>query len=117
MTQDMSVESGNTDENGESEPYAEGSVLTALLGDGPKVKILAALLSEPDNDFNVTDISRLAGVSRNTVYRHLDDLMTVDVVKHNRDIGDSHMYKINRDSKVARKLAEIEWDLIDTIFE
>lgn len=113
----MNTKSDGTDGSSDREPYAEGSVLTVLLGDDPKVKILAALLSESNRDFNVTDISRLAGVSRNTVYRHLDDLMTVNVVEHTRDMGDSHMYQVNRDSAVAEKLAEIEWDLIDTIYE
>jgi len=113
----MSEVSGNTggDSNGGS--YADGSALTVLLGDGARVKILAALLSEDSRDFNVTDIARLAGVSRNTVYKHLDELVSIGVVEESRKIGDSRMYQINRSSETAKKLAEIEWDLMDSMFE
>jgi DNA-binding phage protein len=53
--------------------YAEGTALTEMLGNGPKVKILAAFLAEPEYDLNKTEVADTAGVSRNTVYRHLDD--------------------------------------------
>jgi predicted transcriptional regulator len=113
----MSKVSGNAGASDNEESYADGSALTVLLGSGAKVKILVALLSEVSQDFNVTDIARLAGVSRNTVYSHLDGLVSVGVVEESRKIGDSHMYKINQESEVAKGLAEMEWNLMDAMFE
>ena len=110
----MATSGETTSQNGS---YAEGSVLTLLLGNNPKVKILASLLSENDHDINATDIARLAGVSRSTVYRHLDDLQELGVVVHTRDVGGSPMYRINRDSQVAEDLAQLEWDLLDVVPE
>lgn len=95
-----------------TETYAEGSVLTELLGDHPKVKILTALLSENDHDITITDISELAGLSRSAVYDHIDDLIGLNVVHKTREIGGSPMYEINRESDVAEDLAHLEWDLI-----
>lgn len=97
----------------EGEAFAEESVLTFIFGDGPKVRLMAAFLGFPDRDHNVTDLARLAGVSRNTVYRHIDDLLNVGVVTKTRKLGDSPMYQINKDSEVARLLAEVEWELIE----
>jgi DNA-binding transcriptional ArsR family regulator len=100
------------DTKSDSEPYAEHTALTELLGDHPKVKILAALLSE-GHDINVSQIADLAGTSRSTVYNHIDGLIELNVVEHTRDVGGSPMYRINRDSAVATKLAQLEWDLLD----
>jgi predicted ArsR family transcriptional regulator len=97
------------------ETYADDTVLTKLLGESPKVKIIASLLSENDVDLNVTDIADLAGLHRTTVYDHIDDLIDLDVVVETRTVGGSPMYQINRDSDVAEDLAQLEWDLLDAI--
>jgi len=99
------------------EPYAEGTALTKLLGDGPKVKILSAFLADPGWDHNVTEIAEMAGVSRNTVYRHIDDLTDLGVVERTRERGGSPQYQINKDNTAAKKLAELEWELVDVAFE
>lgn len=96
--------------------YAEGAALTEMLGDGPKVKILSAFLAEPDYDLNKTEVAEMAGVSRNTVYRHLDDLTEMGVVVETRETGGSQRYKINKANPAAKKLAELEWELIDVLF-
>lgn len=93
--------------------YAEGSALTRLFGNHPKVKILAALLSESDRDITKSDIAELAGVHRTTVYDHLEDLEELGVVEETRRVKGSPMYQINRDSKVAEDVAQLEWDLMD----
>lgn len=107
---------GDSDSDPESEAYAEGTALTKLLGEGPKVKILAAFLAEPDLDHNVTDVARLAGVTRKTVYSHLDDLLELGVVEQTRETGGSPRYKIDTDDAAAKKLAELEWELVDRAF-
>lgn len=105
----------NSETGTNEEPYSENTVLTDLFGNSPKVKILSALLSETDQDINVTQIAKLAGVSRSTVYDHLDDLVELNVVEHTRDVGGSPMYRLNRDSDVAEDLAQTEWDLLSAI--
>lgn len=107
----------NLDSNERDEPYAEGTALTKLLGDGPKVKILSAFLADPEWDHNITEIAEMAGVSRNTVYRHIDDLTSLGVVKKTRQRGGSTQYQINKDNAAAKKLAELEWELVDVAFE
>lgn len=105
----------NSKNEADEEAYSENTVLTDLLGDNPKVKILATLLSETDQDINVTQIAELAGVSRSTVYDHLDDLLELNVVEHTRDVGGSPMYRLNRESDVAEDLATLEWDLLSAV--
>lgn len=103
----------STLQNRPETPYADGTVLTQALGTHAKVKILAAFLSESDRDLNVTDIARLAGIDRSTLYEHLDDLLAFGLVVETREVGNSTMYQINRESDAAKALAELEWELID----
>jgi predicted ArsR family transcriptional regulator len=100
-----------------TDTYAQGTVLTDLLGESAKVKIIAALLSENDVDLNATQIADLAGIHRTTVYDHLEDLQRLTVVEQTRTVGGSPMYKIDRNSDVAEGLAQLEWDLLDVVAE
>ena len=96
----------------EDAPFAEQSALTDLLGDHPKAKILAVLTSE-SRDINITRLSDLAGCSRSTIYNHIDDLIELGAVEQTRKVGGSPLYQLNRDSSVAKKLAQLEWDLVE----
>lgn len=99
-----------------SQAYAEQTALTKLLGDHPKVKILSSLLSE-GQDINVSQIADLTGMSRSTVYNHIDELINLNVIEHTRDIGGSPLYQINRDSEPGKLLAQLEWKLLDEFEE
>lgn len=100
-----------------ADTYAEGSALTQLFGETPKVKIIAALLSESDTELSVSEIADLAGIHRTTVYDHLEELGQLGVVDETRKVAGSQMYRINRDSSVAEDVAQLEWDLLDVIAE
>lgn len=99
------------------EAYADDTVLTDVLGDHPKTKILIALIGEADRDHNPTDIARLAGIDRSTFYAHIDDLMAYDLVNLTRTSGQSTMYQINKDSPATKGLAKLEWDLVEFLDE
>lgn len=94
-------------ETGES-AYGEGTPLTHVFGDNARVQILSALLSERDRDLNVTDVARLAGVSRSTVYDHLEELQELHLVVNTREVGGAPMYQINNDSQIVQRIDEIE---------
>ncbi len=101
----------------EGEAYAEDTALTKLFGGHAKSRIIAAVLSEADQDLNVTQIAELAGVTRKTVYEHIDDLVALGVIEHTRDVAGSKMYQVDRDDDIAEKIAELEWQLIDRVDE
>ena len=106
-----------TETKEDAEPYAEDSVLKEVFGNHAEPKILAALLSEPDQDLNVTQISELAGVSRKTVYQHLDRFVDLGLVEQPREVAGSKMYVIDTEDEAAEKLAEFEWEMIDRVAE
>ena len=61
----------NLESNEGDEAYAEGTALTKLLGDGPKVKILSAFLADPDWDHNITEIANNIVVYPNVNNLHI----------------------------------------------
>lgn len=101
--------------NGENRAYGEHSALSALLGEGARVLIIAALLSEDHRDMEVKRIAELAGVHRTTVYDHLEDLEDLDVVVNTRSVAGSPLYQINQDSPIAQGLKTLEMDLLDVV--
>lgn len=105
------------DSETDDESAADDTVLTDVLGTHAKVKILVALLGENDRDLNATEIARLAGIDRSTFYDHLDDLLAYGMLVETRQVGNSQMYRINRDNPAAEALAEMEWELLDYVEE
>jgi predicted transcriptional regulator len=94
-----------------TDSYAEHSALTTLVGESPPAKILAALLKTPGS-LTTTRIAELGGMSRSSVYKYIDLLININVVtKESR--GNTTVYSINKQSPVAQKLAELEYELVD----
>lgn len=101
----------------ETEDAAENTVLTNVLGNHGKVKILTVLLARTGRDLNATEIARLAGIDPSTFHEHVDDLLDYGLVVQTRTVGNSPMYQINRDSAAAEALAQFEWELLDEVEE
>lgn len=93
----------------------EGGVVIEVLGDHPKTRILLALLTDPDRDYNVTDIARLAGTDRSTVYRHIDSLIEFGLIERTRKSGNAPMYQINHESAAAEAFSHFEWKVIEAL--
>jgi predicted transcriptional regulator len=95
----------------------EGTVVLGVLGDHPKTRILLALLTDPDRDYNMTDIARLSDTDRSTVHRHMGDLLEYGVIAKTRKAGNAWMYQINRDNGAAEAFATFEWEAIKALSE
>lgn len=104
----------STDAEPDGAPYAEQTAITRVLGDHPKVKILSVLSSQ-GRDISVSQIAEQSGMSRSTVYNHIDDLQAVNVVVQTRKVGGSPLYQLNRDDEAAEKFAQLEWAVIDNV--
>lgn len=111
------MSNADLEQSGADETGPEGSVVLDVLGDHPKTRILLALLTNPDRDYNVTDIATLADTDRSTVYRHLDDLLDVELVVQTRKAGNAPMYQLNKESEAAQAFGQFEWKLVTTLGE
>lgn len=107
----------NPTQTEETDAGPEGSVVLGVLGDHPKTRILLALLTNPNRDYNMTDIARLSDTDRSTVHRHIDDLRDYGVVSRTRKAGNAWMYQINRDNGAAEAFATFEWETMKALGE
>jgi len=99
------------------EPYADDTVLSDVLGDHAKIRILSVMLANPEKDLNASEVARQAGIDRSSFYRNIDSLRAYGLVEIARTVGNSKMYQINKDSEAAKALGNFEWALLDVISE
>ena len=97
-----------------STSYPERALLTDLIGDRVRGKVLAVLLKEAHRDHTAKDIAEMADVHRSSVYPHLHELQEIGFVE-SRKVGRTHLYQINKDSEVAQSLKQTEETLINEV--
>lgn len=97
----------------EFDDYPDGTLHIKLFGDNPRGRVLTVLVGKHTTDLSISEIARLAGVSRSTIYDQniIEDLQDLGVVVKTREVGQGKMYQLNPDNPVAVKLAEINRNL------
>lgn len=102
--------SGEMDHIVDPDSYGDEAPLTHLLGDSARVRVIGAFVAEKGNDINISEVARLAGIARSTVYNHIGPLERIGVIEHTRDLGDgySSLYQLNEDSHLAEMLFKLE---------
>ncbi|MCP8314174.1 MAG: winged helix-turn-helix transcriptional regulator [archaeon] len=85
----------------------ESSLLIRYLGDSPKLRIIDYMLYFPLNDFTKKEILEEVGMSKQTFYKHFDDLIKEGIVTATRKIARATLYRVNRQHPVVKKLDEL----------
>lgn len=85
----------------------EETILTHLLGNTPKVKIIDLLLIGRRFDYSITDMAEYADVGRSTIYRMLDDMLKKEIIKPTRRLGRIQLYQINMENPSVNALWEM----------
>lgn len=106
-----------TQTTGDIKNYGDDAPLTYLLGNSARIRILSAFVAEKGSDISVSEIARLAGVARSTVYNHIGTLEKLDIIIHTRDTENGHSphYQLNEDNPVAILCYELEGEMIQTL--
>lgn len=102
-------------QNGEA--YGDNTILADVIGTEAKVRILSVLLADHNRDLNASDVARMAGIDRSTFYDHIDTLRAYGIVEQTRKVGNSKMYRINKESEAAKALGKFEWKLANVVAE
>jgi DNA-binding transcriptional ArsR family regulator len=88
------------------------SIFIQIMGDSPSVRVIDYLLTERDLDFSISDLSRNVSLGRTTLYKVWDSFLKYNIVVHTRFIGNSKLYKLNKENFIVKKLIEIDDNLI-----
>lgn len=94
--------------------YADRAPFAVLFGNAGKAKILSAFVAERGRELTISEIARFSGVARSTVYKHIDDLEELGVIKHTRETngGHSSLYQLSEDSDIAELLYKLEGTIL-----
>ncbi|MDZ7730600.1 MAG: helix-turn-helix domain-containing protein [Natrialbaceae archaeon] len=90
------------------EAFADGTPLVELFGKPARTKIVSVFVDERERDLSISEIARQAGVARSTVYTHLEVLLDLGIVVETRETGPSTRFQLDRDSKIAQRLYELD---------
>lgn len=82
----------------------EESILIAVLGDYPLIRILNYLLIYRELDYSLTDIAESSGVAWSTLNLVWPKLEELKIVVNTRKVGRAKMYKLNSENKIVQHL-------------
>ena len=85
------------------------SIFLKYLGDTPQLRILDFLIENHMFDFPVTEISRGANVSYNSLKLTFPQLIKTTIVVKTRKVGKSDMYKLNLENQFVKNIIKLDW--------
>ena len=83
-------------------------VLSELFGDCPQVKIVETFAENYEETLSGSDIARMTGVTKATVYAHINKLLKEDIIRKVRKVGKTQLYQLNNDNPKAKIVLMLE---------
>lgn len=83
-------------------------MFTDYFGDAPRARLLDFLGDHPTSDYNITDLAERAGMARPTVYKALEALAKVGMVRETRRVGQSRMFQIDMQHPVVLSVMQAD---------
>ena len=83
-------------------------ILSELFGDYPQVKIVETFAENYDDSLSGPDIARMTGVTKATVYAHINKLLKEDIIRKVRKVGKTQLYQLNNDNPKAKIILMLE---------
>ena len=85
--------------------------MVEFLGDTPFIRVVDFLLENSIFDYTKTELAKNAGISRASLYAAWPILEKYALVKASRHIGNTTLYKLNKNNPVVQKLIELDLKL------
>lgn len=84
------------------------SLFLQVVGRTPQLKVFDFLIENRIFDYSKSDISEATGVSRMTLDKIWDELISNGIIKKTRKVGRATLYKLNMDSPLVLGLIELD---------
>jgi len=90
----------------------EKSLLVNFIGNYPQVRVLDYFIENDIFDHSIPNIIKGSDVSRNTLEPILKLLLKSSLIKKTRKIGKAQLFNLNKESPLAQRLLELDYELI-----
>ena len=87
---------------------SEDSIFVKTFGDYPAIRIMDFLIESDMFDYPITEIAKNSGVHFQTFQKIWPRFVKDNFVVKTRKLGNSELYKINKDNPVMQKLIELD---------
>jgi DNA-binding transcriptional ArsR family regulator len=85
----------------------EETIMTHLLGNSPKVKVLDLLSTGRELEYCISDMAEHAGVGRASIYRMLDKMLKDKILVKKRKLGRIQLYQLNMNNPEVKILVNM----------
>jgi len=83
-------------------------LLSELFGECPQVKIVETFAENYNEELSGPDIARMTGVTKATVYSHINKLLKEDIVRKVKKVGKTQLYQLNNDNPKSMMILMLE---------
>ena len=83
-------------------------ILSELFGDCAQVKIVETFAENHNETLSRPEISRMTGVTKATVYAHINKLLKEEIIKKAKKVGKTQLYQLNNDNTKAKMILMLE---------
>jgi DNA-binding transcriptional ArsR family regulator len=81
------------------------------------VKIVETFAEHFVHELSAPDISRMTGIVKTTVYRHVKALEKEGIVKKTRRVGNTQLYRLDKENDKARMIVYLETTIVSEELE
>ena len=83
-------------------------VLSELFGDCPQVNIVETFAENHEDTLSGPEIARMTGVTKATVYAHINRLLKEGIIIKAKKVGKTQLYQLNNDNPKAKIILMLE---------
>jgi hypothetical protein len=83
-----------------------------ILGNTVELRLFEYLLSLPKRDFNITELTKVSGVSRTSVDKTIKEFLAWEITKEVSHRGNMTFYALNEDSQIVKALSAFNHSLL-----
>jgi predicted DNA-binding transcriptional regulator len=84
-----------------------------ILGNTVELRLFEYLISLPKRDFNITELTKVSGVSRTSVHRTIKEFLAWGIAKEVSQRGNMTFYALNEDSQIVKALSMFNHSLLE----
>lgn len=93
---------------------AERGPIATLFGGPARTRIIEAFVANASRELNVSDVARLSDTARSSVYRHIEELEELGIIRQYEDSG---RYTLDDGDNLAQLLRKVEGVTLQRLLE